>query len=54
MYTRIRCRSIVISQRVRNLDCYAKRLADSIPDVLRLALEATPTWPEVEPFAVTA
>ena len=29
-------------------------LVDSVPDVLRLALEATPTWPEVEPFAVTA
>src|SRR5438093_1230896 len=29
-------------------------LVDSVPDVLRLAFEATPTWPEVEPFAVTA
>jgi ATP-dependent Lon protease len=29
-------------------------LVDSVPDVLRLALEATPTWPEVEPLAVTA
>ena len=29
-------------------------LVDSIPDVLRFALEATPTWPEVEPLAVTA
>src|SRR6267378_3918651 len=29
-------------------------LVDSVPDALRLALEATPTWPEVEPFAVTA
>ena len=29
-------------------------LVDSVPDVLRLALEATPTWPEVEPLAVTS
>jgi ATP-dependent Lon protease len=29
-------------------------LVDSIPDVLRLALEATPTWSEVEPLAVTS
>jgi ATP-dependent Lon protease len=29
-------------------------LVDSVTDVLRLALEATPTWPEVEPLAVTA
>ena len=29
-------------------------LVDSVPDALRLALEATPTWPEVEPLAVTA
>jgi ATP-dependent Lon protease len=29
-------------------------LVDTVPDVLRLALEATPTWPEVEPLAVTS
>jgi ATP-dependent Lon protease len=29
-------------------------LVDSVPDVLRLALEATPTWPEVELLAVTS
>ena len=29
-------------------------LVDSIPDVLRLALETTPTWSEVESLAVTA
>jgi len=29
-------------------------LVDAVPDVLRLALEATPTWPEVEQLAVTS
>jgi ATP-dependent Lon protease len=29
-------------------------LVDAVPDVLRFALEATPTWPEVEPLAVTS
>jgi ATP-dependent Lon protease len=29
-------------------------LVDAVPDVLRLALEATPTWPEVETLAVTS
>jgi ATP-dependent Lon protease len=29
-------------------------LVDSVTDVLRLALEVTPTWPEVEPLAVTS
>jgi len=29
-------------------------LVDSVPDVLRLALEATPAWSEVEPLAVTS
>ncbi|HZN49392.1 MAG TPA: endopeptidase La [Methylomirabilota bacterium] len=29
-------------------------LVDAVPDVLRLALEATPTWPEVEQLTVTA
>jgi len=29
-------------------------LLDAVPDVLRLALEATPTWPEVEQLAVTS
>jgi len=29
-------------------------LVDAVPDVLRLALEATPTWPEVGQLAVTS
>src|SRR4029450_9767176 len=29
-------------------------LVDAVPDVLRLALEATPTWPEGEQLAVTS
>ena len=29
-------------------------LVDAVPDVLRLALEATPTWPEVEQLTVTS
>ena len=29
-------------------------LVDAVPDVLRLALEATPTWPEVQQLAVTS
>jgi hypothetical protein len=29
-------------------------LGDSVTDVLRLALEVTPTWPGAEPLAVTS
>jgi ATP-dependent Lon protease len=29
-------------------------LVDNVSDVLRLALEATPVWPEVESLAVTS
>jgi len=29
-------------------------LVDSVPDVLRLALEDAPAWPEVEPLALSS